>query len=247
MDQFGAIDRKIQEGYKFIYAHNSIKGCDKWLDAWEDIKELFIEGIAENIPELEQQYDWTEFLSNYVQDLELELHNAGISDKRYHQKRIEYCRELCRRVGPDELIIANTRRGMAEAYFELGDIAAAEQLYEEWLRNDPEWGWGYIGWSDYYHYECKQYDKAEEILLTGYARESLRNRIDVADRLRDLYAEMGQPGKAKEFKEIVAKLATPKSAYNVYREDLPVHVVKIGRNEPCPCGSGKKYKKCCGA
>ena len=21
---------------------------------------------------------------------------------------------------------------------------------------------------------------------------------------------------------------------------------KIGRNEPCPCGSGKKYKNCCG-
>jgi len=24
------------------------------------------------------------------------------------------------------------------------------------------------------------------------------------------------------------------------------HVEKIGRNDPCPCGSGKKYKKCCG-
>jgi preprotein translocase subunit SecA len=23
-------------------------------------------------------------------------------------------------------------------------------------------------------------------------------------------------------------------------------VHKIGRNDPCPCGSGKKYKKCCG-
>jgi preprotein translocase subunit SecA len=22
---------------------------------------------------------------------------------------------------------------------------------------------------------------------------------------------------------------------------------KVGRNETCPCGSGKKYKKCCGA
>jgi len=22
---------------------------------------------------------------------------------------------------------------------------------------------------------------------------------------------------------------------------------KIGRNDPCPCGSGKKYKRCCGA
>jgi len=21
--------------------------------------------------------------------------------------------------------------------------------------------------------------------------------------------------------------------------------MKIGRNDPCPCGSGKKYKKCC--
>nr|HPQ41257.1 SEC-C metal-binding domain-containing protein [bacterium] len=27
------------------------------------------------------------------------------------------------------------------------------------------------------------------------------------------------------------------------RRDHP----KIGRNDPCPCGSGKKYKKCCGA
>lgn len=26
----------------------------------------------------------------------------------------------------------------------------------------------------------------------------------------------------------------------------PVTVDKVGRNEPCPCGSGKKYKKCCG-
>ncbi|BAI73142.1 hypothetical protein AZL_025040 [Azospirillum sp. B510] len=26
----------------------------------------------------------------------------------------------------------------------------------------------------------------------------------------------------------------------------PRRVVKVGRNEPCPCGSGKKYKACCG-
>ena len=25
----------------------------------------------------------------------------------------------------------------------------------------------------------------------------------------------------------------------------PITSVKVGRNEPCPCGSGKKYKKCC--
>jgi uncharacterized protein len=26
----------------------------------------------------------------------------------------------------------------------------------------------------------------------------------------------------------------------------PLQTSKIGRNDPCPCGSGKKYKKCCG-
>ena len=30
------------------------------------------------------------------------------------------------------------------------------------------------------------------------------------------------------------------------RPRTPRTVQKIGRNDPCPCGSGKKYKKCCG-
>ncbi len=33
-----------------------------------------------------------------------------------------------------------------------------------------------------------------------------------------------------------------KKSHTVVRNEA-----KIGRNEPCPCGSGKKYKKCCGA
>jgi SWIM/SEC-C metal-binding protein len=28
---------------------------------------------------------------------------------------------------------------------------------------------------------------------------------------------------------------------------LPAHSEKTGRNDPCSCGSGKKYKKCCSA
>jgi hypothetical protein len=42
-----------------------------------------------------------------------------------------------------------------------------------------------------------------------------------------------------------------KSLYRLYKKRLdtssaPVHADrKVGRNDPCPCGSGKKYKKCC--
>jgi uncharacterized protein len=31
------------------------------------------------------------------------------------------------------------------------------------------------------------------------------------------------------------------------RPSGPARAAKIGRNDPCPCGSGRKYKKCCGA
>lgn len=33
-----------------------------------------------------------------------------------------------------------------------------------------------------------------------------------------------------------------------YEAPLPYHAPpKVGRNDPCPCGSGRKFKKCCGA
>jgi len=40
----------------------------------------------------------------------------------------------------------------------------------------------------------------------------------------------------------------PRSARIRRRPSRPTRVagVKVGRNDPCPCGSGKKYKKCCG-
>ena len=34
--------------------------------------------------------------------------------------------------------------------------------------------------------------------------------------------------------------------YDLLPEELAPATVRTGRNEPCPCGSGKKFKKCCG-
>ena len=36
--------------------------------------------------------------------------------------------------------------------------------------------------------------------------------------------------------------ATPSSRPTPHQREKP----KVGRNDPCPCGSGKKYKHCCG-
>jgi preprotein translocase subunit SecA len=49
----------------------------------------------------------------------------------------------------------------------------------------------------------------------------------------------------KERKNIVASHGGEESA--APKKKTPVHAeAKIGRNDPCPCGSGKKYKNCCG-
>jgi uncharacterized protein len=40
----------------------------------------------------------------------------------------------------------------------------------------------------------------------------------------------------------ISTVLTNRAAANV-----PPAPVKVGRNDPCPCGSGRKYKKCCGS
>ena len=59
-------------------------------------------------------------------------------------------------------------------------------------------------------------------------------------------------------KVIVEMAAGLVRAYRYFRQNREDHIStpfksepqrtssKVGRNEPCPCGSGKKYKKCCG-
>ena len=42
--------------------------------------------------------------------------------------------------------------------------------------------------------------------------------------------------------ELLAPTAAAASANQTHVNDLP----KVGRNDPCPCGSGKKYKQCHG-
>jgi len=46
-----------------------------------------------------------------------------------------------------------------------------------------------------------------------------------------------EPDKPEDISDLERALHPPK----------PILAEKVGRNEYCPCGSGKKYKKCCGA
>ncbi|MDR3644268.1 MAG: preprotein translocase subunit SecA [Clostridia bacterium] len=48
-------------------------------------------------------------------------------------------------------------------------------------------------------------------------------------------------------REQVAKPLVASHGDDSEEKKQPIRKKKVGRNDPCPCGSGKKYKKCCGA
>lgn len=51
----------------------------------------------------------------------------------------------------------------------------------------------------------------------------------------------------KKAEEKIKQLAREEFSFEWGDEGLREEIHRIGRNDPCPCGSGKKYKKCCGS
>lgn len=97
----------------------------------------------------------------------------------------------------------------------------------------------------------------EGIHLRGYAQEDplraytmegydlfdeMLQKIDRDVTMFLLRAEIRQNIERKE----VAKKKITNEAGKEPTKKTPKRVKKIGRNDPCPCGSGKKYKQCCG-
>lgn len=91
--------------------------------------------------------------------------------------------------------------------------------------------------------------------MTDFSLFCQEKEIDMTDmgaamqnQIKDLQQEwLATPREAFEGKtpqEMIdenPELALPQKVETVRREEP-----KVGRNDPCPCGSGKKYKKCCG-
>lgn len=96
----------------------------------------------------------------------------------------------------------------------------------------------------------------EGIHLRGYAQEDpLRayttegyelfdNLLDIIDKEVVTFLMKAEVRQNTERKEVVKGNAAEDNSK--VKKQTPKKAEKIGRNEPCPCGSGKKYKQCCG-
>jgi len=120
-------------------------------------------------------------------------------------------------------------------------VSRSARLYPAELMDDIERAYQddlvepwFIGWAD-----------VNDVLASGRDRTLARLAENSQFRLvEDTVREMQwwacfQQGKRTRF----GSPAAPRVASPPMKRDKP----KTGRNRPCPCGSGKKFKKCCGA
>ena len=93
-------------------------------------------------------------------------------------------------------------------------------------------------------YECVNNHKRMNDVADEFAKEYPFPSDEVEYNFLELFMEMSRECRIRDNRghdhyEMVAIMAGAKDKPQVKR-------AKVGRNEPCPCGSGKKYKNCCG-
>ena len=98
-------------------------------------------------------------------------------------------------------------------------------------------------------------DESEEI---AYLDERLFPMMVLTGEAEAAASEHGEEwpsGEEREEIEEECEESLPQSIVDIYRfwlakrgvETIVREEPKVGRNDPCPCGSGKKFKQCCGA
>ena len=98
---------------------------------------------------------------------------------------------------------------------------------QAYAQRDPVTEYRIVGGDAFDAMICEIREKTVRTILSVVPRREEVQRVQVATPLQDGFEGQGK----KTFKKV-----------SVVRREAP----KVGRNDPCPCGSGKKYKNCCG-
>ncbi len=240
-----ALNDLMQEGYKLSMDGRAAAACDVWMRLWEGIeREMDERGVA-TVERFDPIFDGEQLIVNWGPSFEMELYNAALANGDYARMRIAFCGAyLARMSDPNDENGLNMRRAIAEAHYKLGESREGEAVFRTLTEEHPTWAWGWIGWAEQYgsfgEPDNRDPRRGIDILTQALRVAGLEERDAVMERLQDLYLEAGMTKEA----EAVGAAARPRPGS---ARPATAQAGKPGRNDPCPCGSGKKYKKCCGA
>jgi preprotein translocase subunit SecA len=222
------IHNNIQEVLDEIFIDNNIvEGMPK-----EDFN---LEGLSKEIFE----YSTIEFELN-------ELNNKdGFELKEYVEKKLidEYEKKMS--------VLDEEKRDEIERvlYLQVLDESWREHLYQMDILKTGIGLRGYNQKDPLVEYKKESFDLFNE-LIYRIKKESTKTLFMVRFTFEDPKAEEEAIQRMKEFMEFEAneKISELHQGASTSTSELKPHRAqkKIPRNAPCPCGSGKKYKHCCG-
>ena len=213
-------------------------------DAFELIRPHIIELTPDGYQLKEEFYE--KFLESAFYDVDAFLEDLlfDLASTGEHLKVLEIAEMLATAFGDDVFI---DHKG--QNLFALGRIEEGEQCFQDIITRNPDNVWFSIHAGDcFLEYGEKDYSKTKSYYLkaldiakaTSHLPEAEDELPVVYERLISLANEQGKPDDAAYYKGLLDTVQVPPPT----RVIAPG--VKVGRNDPCPCGSGKKYKKCCG-
>ncbi len=143
--------------------------------------------------------------------------------------------------GKDELF-AKVPGMQPDAMREIEKVILLQNIDEKWMEHldDMDDLREYIGLNSYAQRDPMAMYRIEggemfDAMIDEIRSETVRKILTVVPKVQPV-----------ERVQVAKPLSTAAPDGNVPKRK-PAAVKKVGRNDPCPCGSGKKYKKCCGA
>lgn len=187
--------------------------------------------------------------------------DAGVPDRRVEvlERALAYARARL----PESARMCSL--DLAEALCAAGRVERALGIFAEQVRTEPldPWPYWFMGTSlteaGHASWAAAALRRGLQVLravqdpegLTDQFNDQLRDAED-AESTRDgsplpgdlerLFAQPLPPAPRRAPRTPTPQVTPPPSANAGRRSPA-----KVGRNDPCPCGSGKKYKRCCGA
>ena len=225
----------IQDGYKGFSSGRTEEVAAIWLPAWNAARDLLAQKGCKSEKEI-RDFLGEDFL-NWFFDLDVVLMENGM-----HNERLDFNRYLM--AMPGYLDPDNPRMNVAESLASLNRLEEAESMLSGWLEADPFWGSGWTCRANIL-LDNDRKDRALEIIEQGMTM--MESSAD-ADNLELFYqnAELVYRRLGKMEKADYCARKARESSSDIESKQMPAVSIKVGRNDPCPCGSGKKYKKCCG-
>lgn len=195
-DLMDKIHDSIQEEDRHEKTNDSVAAADTGLRTWSYLKKLMTILDATNLCDMEHEtmYD----LLSWACSLATNLCNASTKDSSFLRKKYDFCKEYTQMhesFSSDGMRnLGNIRRVYAGCYIDQSDFKTCDDLYEKWLLKEPNWGWGWIGWSDSYWLftgkNKKNFEKAFSILEQGLAIKGVNDKNYMLDRLNSLKKEI---------------------------------------------------------